>query len=210
VTRLALHVLFSSTAGSTRRISPMSQTSSPKKMRPCVPSWCAGTSLSTVACLPVTESSKASLLRTRTGVERVATLLPGTVTVTADDLETTPAAVRPLHLSNAFRANMPICIKVNHLDLESSGNGAAHMETGPGRQGAAQAQDLQAVERLHSDPKGYTHTTSSATPSRDQGGGEVFFSLTLTKRMAAYVFLIVVSFFSVFFFISTIYDLTTT
>ena len=45
-------------AGSIRPIFPTNRMCWPRRMLPCVPSWCAGTFLSMVACWPVTGSSR--------------------------------------------------------------------------------------------------------------------------------------------------------
>jgi hypothetical protein len=100
VTRAAILASFLSMGASTRPILHTNRIYWRRRTLPCVPSWCAGTFLSMVACWHATASSRGFLQMTRTAAARVATLRRVTAaTATAVDLAITLAAARPPRLS---------------------------------------------------------------------------------------------------------------
>lgn len=102
-----------------------------KKTPRCVPSWCAGTSLSMVECSPAMASFRGCPPLTRAAAARAGTPGLGTAAIaTVDDLATTPVAARPPRSSKTARHQVPRSYweerqrcSIGFLPLHSSGRG---------------------------------------------------------------------------------------
>lgn len=156
----------------TRRISLTNLTFWRKKTPPCVLSWYAATSLSTEACSPVMVSSKVFQLRKHHAAARAATRRLETATAIADDQDTT-LVVAQLPRSTRGYCNSAVNGHLTQLMVRGWAQNSSHgICRGWMRDGHTQ-DDLQAVEMLHSNPKGYTQTNLLWQPLSHETRGRI-------------------------------------